>query len=330
MNIEFDVSVIVPFYNASAYIARCARSLFEQTMADNIQFIFVDDCSTDNSVNVLQKALEEYPERKASTKIIKHQSNKGVASARNTGLDAADGQYIGWVDADDWVEANMFYELYTYAHTTNSDIVWSDFFIETNEGARRVSEDCTEDTKALINALLENRHGMLWNKLFNRTLLVDNKVRLLDGQNMGEDKNLCIKAFACARKVTYKREGTFYHYMQDRVNSYSKDRSGQRGYEEITNAMDAIEFLEKIKGLRIADTYKNCFTYNAKKRLLLSSSIEDLKSWSVYFKESNHLVKKDKTISFYHRFLGYFSENKIVFPLWLWCKLKKMKNNVFC
>ena len=80
------VSVCIPVYGVEKYIERCARSLFEQTMKDDIEFIFVDDCTPDKSIEILQKVLEEYPERKNQVKIIRHETNKGLTGARNTAL----------------------------------------------------------------------------------------------------------------------------------------------------------------------------------------------------------------------------------------------------
>ena len=88
------VSVCIPVYGVEKYIERCARSLFEQTMTDGIEFIFVNDCTKDNSIEILEKVLEEYPHRKEQVKIIHHEKNRGLVAARNTGLEHATGDYI--------------------------------------------------------------------------------------------------------------------------------------------------------------------------------------------------------------------------------------------
>lgn len=96
------VSILVPIYGTELYIEKCARTLFEQTY-DNIEFIFVNDCTRDNSVNVLKRVLEEYPLRKSQTRIIEHKENKGLAGSRLTGLQNATGEYVWCVDSDDYV-----------------------------------------------------------------------------------------------------------------------------------------------------------------------------------------------------------------------------------
>ena len=86
------VSVCIPVYGVEKYIERCARSLFEQTMQEGIEFIFVNDCTPDKNIEILERVLAEYPHRKEQTKIIHHENNKGLVSARNTGLTYAVGE----------------------------------------------------------------------------------------------------------------------------------------------------------------------------------------------------------------------------------------------
>ena len=88
------VSVIIPIYKVENFMERCARSLFEQTLTEEVEFIFVDDASLDCSVSIIHQCLNDYPERKNQTKILVHSQNKGLPSARNTGLQAATGKYV--------------------------------------------------------------------------------------------------------------------------------------------------------------------------------------------------------------------------------------------
>ena len=101
------VSFLVPVYNVSAYIGRCARSLFEQTF-DDIEYIFVNDCTPDDSMERLEAVIEQYPERAGQVKIINQEQNQGPGTARNVALLAASGEYVCCVDSDDYVEYNMY------------------------------------------------------------------------------------------------------------------------------------------------------------------------------------------------------------------------------
>ena len=113
MNIK--VSVCIPVYGVEKYIEKCARSLFEQTMQDGIEFIFVNDCTKDRSIEILEQVLAEYPHRKEQTRIIHHEKNRGLVAARNTGLAYASGEYIIHCDSDDWVELDMYEKMYKKA-----------------------------------------------------------------------------------------------------------------------------------------------------------------------------------------------------------------------
>ena len=117
------VSVIVPIYNVSRFIKRCVESLFNQTL-DDVEFIFVNDCTPDDSIDILKKVIADYPDR--NTMIINHEVNKGLPAARNTGLKAASGDYIFHCDSDDFIEPTMLNDLYYTACDDNADIVWCD------------------------------------------------------------------------------------------------------------------------------------------------------------------------------------------------------------
>lgn len=115
------ISVIIPTYNVEKYIERCAVSLFEQTF-DSIEFIFVDDCSPDNSIQILKDVLEKYPHRKEQVIIDRLQKNSGQAAARNRGINISKGDYIAFVDADDWVDKDIYNILYNNMIKENAQI----------------------------------------------------------------------------------------------------------------------------------------------------------------------------------------------------------------
>lgn len=106
----YTVSILVPVYSVEKYIERCARSIFEQTY-QNLDIVFVDDCTPDKSIEILRRVLDDYPERKAQTRIIRHEHNQGLAAARNTAVAAATGTFLTHVDSDDWLELDAVEEL---------------------------------------------------------------------------------------------------------------------------------------------------------------------------------------------------------------------------
>ena len=102
------VSVIVPIYGVEPYIERCVRSLMEQTYT-NCEYIFVDDCTPDASVEILKRVLEDYPNRKQKVKIIQNEKNQGLPQTRKHGFQYATGDFVANVDSDDFVEPYYFF-----------------------------------------------------------------------------------------------------------------------------------------------------------------------------------------------------------------------------
>lgn len=118
----YKVSVVVPIYNVENYIVRCAESLFNQTL-DDIQFIFVDDASPDRSVLLLEQTIERFPQRKAHTIILHHTRNRGLPTARATGVAHVEAPFVAHCDSDDYVDPTMYEKLYECAVQNDSDIV---------------------------------------------------------------------------------------------------------------------------------------------------------------------------------------------------------------
>ena len=130
------VSILVPVYGVEKYIERCARSLFEQTY-NNLEYIFVDDCTPDNSIAILKRVMEEYPMRKGQVRILRHERNRGIAAARNTALDAAQGSFLSHVDSDDYLARDAIRLLVNKQVETGADIVTGIFSIITHKGIQQ-------------------------------------------------------------------------------------------------------------------------------------------------------------------------------------------------
>jgi len=217
MNATPVVSIIIPIYNVEQNIERCARSLFEQTFK-KIEFVFVNDCSPDNSIQILKKVIDEYPERKDQVTIFNHENNKGVAASRNTGLDKARGEYFLQVDSDDWVETSMVEELYVKAKENDSDIVWSDFYVDfpnkSDNSIYRKQNVPEKATLCIIEILSGFLHAGLWNKLIKRSICIENNIRFPEEVNMCEDLVFIIFYLLHTEQITYLQKA-FYHYVQN-------------------------------------------------------------------------------------------------------------------
>ena len=207
------VSVCIPVYGVEKYIERCARSLFEQTMKDGIEFIFVDDCTTDKSIEVLEKVLEEYPERKEQVKIIRHEVNKGQSGARNTALQHASGDYIIHCDSDDWVDFDLYKIMYEKAISEQADVVMCPFAVEARN-TFFVNINAISISDLLDNYFFKNGFNALWNKMFHRSLALRTEMILPDNITVAEDLLMVTQMLLHSEKLAVCN-GVFYHYYQN-------------------------------------------------------------------------------------------------------------------
>lgn len=204
------VSVIIPVYGVKKYIERCARSLFEQTL-DDIEYVFVDDSTPDNSISILRKVLSEYPNREKQVKILRHEKNKGLAQARQTGLKIASGEYIAHCDSDDWVDVHMYEEMYNKAIEEDADIVVCDYVVTNDTSVIKTINAChAKSAKQLIeNCLFQRDPWSLWNKLFNRKAY--SNIEYPKGA-MGEDMVTIIQLLWNCKTLSYINK-PYYQYF---------------------------------------------------------------------------------------------------------------------
>lgn len=116
------ISILVPVYGVEDYMERCARSLFEQTY-QNLEFIFVDDCTPDRSIDILETTIKDYPNRLSQLRIIRHNKRKGIAATRNTAINAANGLFICHIDSDDFMEVDAIRLMAEEQQKSQADII---------------------------------------------------------------------------------------------------------------------------------------------------------------------------------------------------------------
>ncbi len=314
---KHKVTIIIPIYNVDKYIERCAVSLFEQDFND-IEYVFVNDCTPDNSVRILQKVIEKHPNRKPHIKIIHHKDNRGLGGARKTGLEQATGEYILHIDSDDWCELDMVSSLYNKAKETDADIVACDYFI--NYESREIwkkqnyTENVEEDTYNLCRGFLR---PFTWNKFAKRTLYIDNAIYPSAEISMTEDYWLTVRLFSVAKNIAYVPKA-FYHYWQENANALTKNLD-KKSFKDMHWCFKSTEKFLKEKGLY--KKYKEAF--NTKKiayALLLNNGKYDRKLINFICPESNTLKYiwkqpavimnfKTKIIySFYFMHLGFIAD----------------------
>lgn len=174
---EKTISIIITVFNSATSIEKCLHSLFNQTY-HNLEYIFVDDGTEDESVNIIMKVLELYPKRKCQVKIFSHKSNKGVSQARITGILKATGDYIIHCNSDDFVEIEMYELLYNKALQTNADIILCNikFVFENNTTQIKKFDFDGNSKKYLESGILTNfGYANMVNKLIKK-IIFENKI----------------------------------------------------------------------------------------------------------------------------------------------------------
>ncbi len=231
------ISILIPVYQVESYIERCARSVFEQTY-NNLEYIFVDDASPDNSVGVLERIIDEYQERKLHTRIIRHPCHKGLAAARNTAVAASQGSFVFHVDSDDWVERDAVELLVNKQQETSADIVTGKAIKHYGgTSAPDLSGGWDLERETLLTQLLTYKvSATLWRRLIKKTLYTDNDIRANETGSGGEDFQVLPRLVYYSHRVA-GTERCIYHYNQDNTHSISNNRQQikvqQQGYESV-------------------------------------------------------------------------------------------------
>lgn len=218
---QIKVSILVPVYGVEKYIERCAISLFEQTYL-NIEYIFVNDCTKDKSIDILKSVAEKYPQRKKQMRLIEHEYNRGLAAARNTAVDAANGDYVLHIDSDDFIEKETVRLLVEEAMRTDSDIVTGGYRVLKN---KRIHEYLPKHIAAneIFNEILErNIPVFIWGRLIKCSLYKDNCIKVEEGANMGEDYQAITRLCFYAKKISFV-DKILVNYDCENQGSYTYD-----------------------------------------------------------------------------------------------------------
>ena len=297
------ISVIVPVHNVSEYIVRCAESLMQQTMSSGIEYIFVDDVSTDNSRLLLENVLSKYPGK--DVQILTHEKNMGLPASRRTGLAVAKGKYIYNCDSDDWVEPDILELLYNAASGNDADIAYCDFYLTFGESERYMENPdyATADEMLRKGFLGGAAKWNVWNKLFRRELYdgIQFPVEHFKG---GEDM-IVIEMMAKAHKVAYVNKA-LYHYVKTNAGAISEGFSQQRLIDIRYNADKAISALADYTNGNI-DTEIAFFKLNVKLPFIISDSRDKHNVWKKWYPEANKYIMKNHFLPFRTRFVQWMA-----------------------
>ena len=275
------ISIIVPVYNVEKYIDKCLKSLVNQTLKD-IEIIIVNDGSLDRSEEIIEKYVKDNP-----TKIKYYEKkNGGLSSARNYGLEYATGEYIAFLDSDDYVEINMYEEMYNLAKEENADMVECDFIWEWEYGKKIFDTRREYETK---EEMMRKPRVVAWNKIYKRENI--NKIRFPEGL-IYEDMDFFYKLLPNLNKISYINK-YFVHYTQ-REDSITNKQTEKVEY--------IFKILDNIFNYYIDQNLYNKYEKELKymsRRILLGSSLKRI----LKIKDS-HLRRKMllKTIIYLFKF----------------------------
>ena len=213
------VSICVPVHNVEPFIEKCSTSIFEQTLSD-IEFVFVDDCSTDKSFEILNKVVTLYPHLSGSIHLSRLTRNQGPGIARNTAALMASGNYLYFPDADDYLEPDMLKLMYDKAIEEDADVVLCNIDVITADGIEVSSKNNFRPAEGdWMKSLLGFSPQALWWRLIKREIFLKAMESTdLSGIVRYEDLLMCIKCHYYAKKVAYIPQ-IVYHKINLNYNS---------------------------------------------------------------------------------------------------------------
>lgn len=251
------ISVIVPIYNVEKYISKCLDSIINQTHND-LEILCIDDIGNDNSM----KIVEEYAQKDNRIKIIRHNSNKGLGCARNTGLKHATGKYIACVDSDDWIDSTMLEKVYYKLEELNLDSVW----VKVNT---YIEDEDRYTTDNYYKALFEHPSGLLeitpdninnfpvnaWNKVYRSDFIKKNNIEWSKGL-LYEDLEFYYQFYTRSHK-TYLLDEMLYFYRWRSTSIMNQTNAGKCRCEDIYDVSQNI--YNYLINYNLFDVYKNAF-----------------------------------------------------------------------
>lgn len=299
------VSIIIPVYNAEDTLPKCIASLFAQTYK-HIELIFINDCSVDHSREVITQCISEHQSSGISARIIDHEQNKGVAAGRNTGLSHAEGDYIYFVDADDWIDEDGIEKLVGRAVEKGLDIVGCEWYLTYAEKERYMPQFDAATPKQGFEAMCAGvLRWNLWLFMIRRSLFEKYSMRFVPGLNMGEDMMVMGKLFQCAHSMEIIHQ-PLYHYNQMNENSLTKEVS-ERHLMQVTKNLEELEGFAREKGGEEMEKHLHFLKLNIKLPLLMSDNSQSYKRWRALFPESNSYILKNKMLPLRTRLIQWLA-----------------------
>lgn len=287
-NNTIKVSVIVPVYNTEHYIEQCLKSILNQTFKD-IELIIIDDNSTDNSYHIIKKLIQG----NSNIKYIQNKENKGVSYVRNKAVMEATGDYILFVDSDDYLDKNMIETMYNEVSNNDLDMAICGYFIDYEDGNTQnriinLDENHIYSGYDILRELLHHKNGVTghsWNKILKTSIIKDNDIKYPEHMKIYEDIAFFSKLLPYCKKVKNIKK-MFYHYIQ-RNNSSIKTLDER----VILDTEEIIRLVNKnLNELNLMDKFKD--EYCAFVMRMFSVATHKIYSYSTDSKLQKEYIKK--------------------------------------
>ncbi len=326
MTNKYPVSIVVPVFNAENFIERCAESLFCQTL-NNVEFIFVDDCTPDSSISVLEKVIARHPDLKEAIQVIHNAENLKQSGSRRVGLQAATGEYILYVDADDWIEPEMAEQLYLAAKKNRADMVACELILEQKNGRipLHYPEHIIQENSDFSKETLEEHYALfssLWTKLIRRELLLKNEI-ILD-RNITQFEDTAVVFFLRTTGKNFTRiHGTYYHYELRNEKSISRTMTFEKIMERVSAVEKCKDFLSNHQ---LTERYQNTLRlleFTSKMDLVLLPETFRPADWRRIFPESSDLYRTYPNLSRFTRVLFAVVYHRLDWCAKMLCKLRR-------
>ena len=316
MNAMPLVSYLVPIYNVEKYLENCLESMFAQTY-QNTEYVFVDDCSTDNSYNILLATLKKNNNSQDKYTIVRHPQNEGIAVSRADCIANAKGEYVQFVDSDDWIEPDMTETLVEATQDSQIDLVGCYFIKDFLSGKQKrhsenYSQSCAENLVLCINYDIST---VLWKMLIRRSLF--SNFTITPHVDIVEDYIISVKLYFYANSFAVV-DKYLYHYVQ-----YNEGRVSFQTLRSITNHIKGVKEVEeflKTKEL-ISQNISNLLNlrkFNIKSNFL-TKNLFDIQAYRTTFPEADK-VWRQINYSRNEKIKFWLAEKKLYFILRLICK----------
>lgn len=318
MEQTIKVSILVPFYNVEKYVGRCVESIFSQTY-QNIEYIFVNDCTPDKSMEVINEYIEKYGVAD-KCKMIIHDQNKGISASRNDCLDFMTGEYFLFVDSDDYIDKDMVELLVEAAMKENADISGCGYIEEYPDYSVDFPQEYTNNHDDMMRAItLLTIKGVMWKLLVRSSIVTDhrNEVRFIPDRNMVDDYLFCCQLFYYAQRFVGV-DRCMYHWIQYNPNNYT--HTTIFAVESQAAALEKAEEFYREKGVyNIVEKELIMRKFFLKLPLLLDKRCFNVKKWRNMFPESND-VWRELDFSISNRLYFWIAKS----PLYWILKLKSI------